>query len=147
MTTKRLKSFMVSGLGDSDPVEINGNLYEPANAVLTAQLAATTKALEAADADRRELADALYDLVYNNWDDACRLDHLGYCQNHRIDLPCSVAVYRALLARIRGVAPDGSVIYKQARHDYTPSSDLLGSPCAICRDRPDDHYEFAEERA
>ena len=39
-----------------------------------------------------------------------------------------------------------TVIYKQARHDYTPSSDLDGSPCAICRDRPDDHYEFAEER-
>jgi hypothetical protein len=39
-----------------------------------------------------------------------------------------------------------TVIYKQARHDYTPSSDLLGSPCAICRDRPNDHYEFAEER-
>jgi hypothetical protein len=29
------------------------------------------------------------------------------------------------------------------RHEYRPSSDLDGSPCAICRDRPDDHYEFA----
>jgi hypothetical protein len=32
------------------------------------------------------------------------------------------------------------------RHDYTPSSDLDGSPCAICGDRPDDHYEFAPEK-
>ena len=32
------------------------------------------------------------------------------------------------------------------RHDYRPSSDLDGSPCAFCGDRPgDDHYEFAPE--
>lgn len=31
------------------------------------------------------------------------------------------------------------------RHEYRPSSDLDGSPCAICRGRSDDHDEFAAE--
>lgn len=31
------------------------------------------------------------------------------------------------------------------RHEYRPSSDLVGSPCAFCRMRPDDHDDFARE--
>lgn len=33
------------------------------------------------------------------------------------------------------------------RHNYRPSSDLDGSPCAFCRQRPDEHDDFAPEAA
>lgn len=34
---------------------------------------------------------------------------------------------------------------QQVRHDYRPSSDLPGSPCAFCWQYPDDHYDYAPE--
>lgn len=29
------------------------------------------------------------------------------------------------------------------QHEYRPSSDLDGSPCAVCRMRPDEHDDFS----
>jgi hypothetical protein len=37
------------------------------------------------------------------------------------------------------------VMSNEERHDYRPSSDLDGSPCAFCRMRPDEHDDFAPE--
>lgn len=33
------------------------------------------------------------------------------------------------------------------RHEYRPSSDLVGSPCALCRQRPDEHDGLRSEES
>lgn len=43
-------------------------------------------------------------------------------------------------------AQSAALLSFSASHDYRPSSDLDGSPCAICRERPDDHDNDSIDR-
>lgn len=64
--------------------------------------------------------------------------HIGteHCQHGYKVGHCPIMTYRSL-----ALSRDTS------RHEYRPSSDLVGSPCALCRQRPDEHDGLRSEES
>lgn len=55
---------------------------------------------------------------------------------------CHSWVCRRNREKLIGWGCDVVALSGPKRHDYRPSSDLIGSPCALCRQRPDEHDDY-----